>query len=68
MDLRDLSRIDNKEFNFIVLSSIVSLLLNKKIITEEELSDMIQETSSALSYIKSEENFTKSDEFWKSGV
>ena len=68
MDLRDLSRIDNKEFNFIVLSSIVSLLLNKKLITEEELSDMIQETRSALSYIKSEENFTKSDEFWKSGV
>tara|TARA_R100001163_G_scaffold1295_5_gene2033 strand:- start:1497 stop:1688 length:192 start_codon:yes stop_codon:yes gene_type:complete len=63
MDLRDLSRIDNKEFNFIVLSSIVSLLLNKEIITEEELSDMIQETSSALSHIKSEENFTKSDEF-----
>tara|TARA_A100001201_G_scaffold122259_1_gene106031 strand:- start:263 stop:454 length:192 start_codon:yes stop_codon:yes gene_type:complete len=63
MDLRDLSRIDNKEFNFIVLSSIVSLLLNKKLITEEELSDMIQETSSALSYIKSEENFTKGDEF-----
>ena len=63
MDLRDLSRIDNKEFNFIVLSSIVSLLLNKKLITEEELSDMIQETSSALSYIKSEKNFTKSDEF-----
>tara|TARA_R100000664_G_C2734289_1_gene124131 strand:+ start:898 stop:1089 length:192 start_codon:yes stop_codon:yes gene_type:complete len=63
MDLRDLSRIDNKEFNFIVLSSIVSLLLNKKLITEEELSDMIQETRSALSYIKSEENFTKSDEF-----
>ena len=59
MDLRDLSRIDNKEFNFIVLSSIVSLLLNKKLITEEELSDMIQETSSALSHIKSEENFTK---------
>ena len=61
--MRDLSRIDNKEFNFIVLSSIVSLLLNKKLITEEELSDMIQETSSALSYIKSEENFTKGDEF-----
>jgi len=61
MDLRDLARIDNQEFNFIVLSSIVSLLLNKKIITEEELSDIIQETSSALSYIKSEEKFTKGD-------
>jgi len=63
MDLRDLSRIDNPEFNFVVLSSIISLLLHKEIITEEELADMIQETGSALSHIKSEENFTKSDDF-----
>jgi len=62
MELRDLSKINNPEFNFIVLSSITSLLLKKGFITEKELADTTEQTGSALQHLKHREFLDKSDE------
>jgi hypothetical protein len=43
----------NPEFNFLVTSSLISLLLHKQIISEKELSKSIEETSKALKEFKS---------------
>ena len=42
----------NPEFNFLVTSSLISLLLHKQIISEKELSKSIEETSEALKDFK----------------
>jgi len=62
MELRDLSKIDNPEFNFVVLSSIISLLLKKGFITEKELEETTEQTGSALRHLKHMESLDKSDE------
>lgn len=43
----------NPEFNFLVTSSIISLLLHKQIISEKELKECMTETSKALKEFKS---------------
>jgi len=51
---KDLFKIDfeNSEFHFVMLSALISLLLNKGIISEEEFEKETQEASTAFKLFK----------------
>lgn len=51
---KELFKIDfeNTEFHFVMLSALISLLLNKGIVTEKEIEESTQEASTAFKLFK----------------
>lgn len=58
---KDLFAIDmsNSEFHYVLLSSVISLLLEKGIITEEEFSKVTDETSNSFKALKMRNSMNK---------
>jgi hypothetical protein len=58
---KDLFKIDfeNSEFHFVMLSSLLSLLIQKGVITEEEFGKATQETGEAFKLMKFRNNLQK---------
>jgi hypothetical protein len=50
---------DNNEFHFVLLSSLISLLLEKGIITEEEFSKVTDETTQSFKALKMRNSMKK---------
>jgi len=61
---KDLFKIDfdNSEFHFVMLSALISLLLNKGIMTEAEFEKETQEASTAFKLFKYRNQLQKSDD------
>ncbi|MCK5581882.1 MAG: hypothetical protein KAJ18_11485 [Candidatus Omnitrophica bacterium] len=55
---KDLFKVDfeNKEFLFVMLNSIISLLLTKGLITEQEFSDEVEKTTQSFKLMKYRKN------------
>jgi len=67
---KDLFKIDfeNTEFHFVMLSSLISLLLDKGIISEEEFAKSTEETGAAFKLFKYRNSLQKSDQNENTGV
>lgn len=52
---------ENNEFNFIMLSSLLSLLIQKGVITEEEFAKATKETGEAFKLMKFRNNIHNTD-------
>lgn len=50
---------DNNEFHFVLLSSLISLLLDKGVITEEEFSKVTDETTQSFKALKMRNSMKK---------
>ena len=50
---------DNNEFHFVLLSSLISLLLEKGIVTEEEFSKVTDETTQSFKALKMRNSMKK---------
>ena len=67
---KDLFKIDfeNTEFHFVMMSALISLLLNKGIITEKEFEKETEEASTAFKLFKYRNSLQKSDQNENTGV
>lgn len=61
---KELFKIDfeNTEFHFVMLSALISLLLNKGIVTEKEIEESTAEASTAFKLFKYRNDLQKSDD------
>ena len=61
---KDLFKIDfeNTEFHFVMLSALISLLLNKNLVTEDEIAKATEEAGNAFKLFTYRNSLQKSDE------
>jgi len=61
---KDLFKIDfeNSEFHFVMLSALISLLLNKGIVTEKEIEESTKESSTAFKLFKYRNSLQKDED------